>query len=492
MKRLYSFLLTAVMLSVSCLLPHSVHAQNRTQGGWPTMQKKFPLLSYQEMPPFAPGDSVSWAAVKEYRFAWGETGRVYPRTQIPEGPLSRSLSIDCWRGEHVMAQAVLWTRRHLKDLSAEMTDLKGARGIIPGTTACIGWVRSVLVGRNGFVQAADSLLIPDCIDGWTQGLGAGPGQTQGIWVDLPIPATAAGRYSGELILRSRTEIIARLPLTVLVSERELPPLTSDEEWLVNPYSIARYYHLAEWKTEYETPWSEGHFAAMRPLMERLVSLGQHHFAVAICHDPFLAQAEDPFLTMVSWMHSSAGWSFSFEVLDRYIAFMTDCGLDGEIRCYGAGEPLRYYDLTTDRMDVLPPEDARYKVAFQAFLEAFRHHLSEKGWDGRAVFALDPHADAPTKDLATGMGFRTAKPATANYCSWPLEPLFDSRFIPASLERAGSGATAGTSILSAKVQAVSRTDVSGTSPATLPYLVYPGNRPSVRLQQERLRRQQAAK
>ena len=74
---------------------------------------------------------------------WGSTDVRYPRNEVPAGQGNKQWETDAWKGERVNAQAVLWTRRPLKNVRITVSDLKCGKNVIPAsatTTSFVGYV----------------------------------------------------------------------------------------------------------------------------------------------------------------------------------------------------------------------------------------------------------------------------------------------------------------------------------------------------------------
>ena len=304
-----------ILLFVSLL---SLGAQNRTQNGALTSQKKYPLLNYFELPQPSKPDPAEWGKVSGVQASWGSAGATYAKTKVPAVRVLRSIRLDAWKGETVMAQAIVWSARPVSDLTFTLSDLRGP-AVIPASAA-----------ETGFVRFNPG---PDVIDTFPQSLDLQPMNCQPYWVALSVPrGIPAGLYEGSLVVRSGASVVAKLKITLKLDSRTLP---EPSEWkgvpfiVPNPWSVARYYHLEEWKTEYTEPWSEKHFAYMRPLMERLASIGVRDIPVFDADGD--TSITDAFRNMTSVLHRSDGTERSFnDVRDAWIAFMRSCGFDGGV------------------------------------------------------------------------------------------------------------------------------------------------------------------
>ena len=283
-------------------------AQNRTQNGELTGQKMYPLLNYFELP--QPVDTSAWANVKGIRVSWGSADADYAKREVPALKERRSLTLKAWKGERVMAQALLWSAREAEDIRFSLD--------CPFPAEC------------GFVRYNPG---PDVIDTFPESLDLMPMSVQPYWICLSVPADAApGVYKGVLMVQSGTQTLERLRFSLEVLPRSLPEPSRWKgvpEIVPNPWSVARYYHVEEWKTEYTEPWSEKHFENMRPLMERLAGIGVRNIWVSVSELPW--KTTDPYRSMVTRVRFGNGsWKSYNDVQDAWVAFMRSCGFDGRV------------------------------------------------------------------------------------------------------------------------------------------------------------------
>ena len=296
------------LLLLACVMP--LGGQNRTQNGALTGQKKYPLLNYFELACPAPAVVSEWKDVKGVRISWGCVDSSYAKTSVPVSKVVKALRLDAWRGETVMAEALVWSKKAAPDISFSLD--------------------CPFPAETGFVRYNPD---PDVIDTFPQSLDLMPMTCQPLWFAIEIPRDAApGTYKGKVTVRSGADIAGVLTLTVLVDSRVLP---DPSQWknvpdiIPNPWSVARYYHLAEWKTEYTEAWSPEHFENMRPLMERLSSAGVRKIYVP--ESDLGLKTTDSYRSMVVRLDRLDGTSVEYsDVRDAWIAFLRSCGFDGDI------------------------------------------------------------------------------------------------------------------------------------------------------------------
>ena len=375
--------------------------QWKTQCGTPTGQERFPVGSYVELPQHEKPSEAQWQEVEGTRVSWGSTDVRYSRTSVPMSKTCRLQGISGWRGEKVNAQAVVWTKDGIPALRYEISDFTGPGGhTIPAEAFESGFVRYVMTdelnkggGGCGYRPdhtVYDSTMVADCIDPYLEEISLDAMNTQAVWLSCRIPRDIkAGAYRGKLTIFDGEKALKSLDLNILADKHVLPD-PSDWKFHLdlwqNPYAVARYYQVPVWSRE--------HLDAMRPLMERLAAAGQKVITASIMHKPWNGQTHDWFESMVTWIRKVDGsWAFCFDVFDRWVEFMMSCGIDQEIGCYSMvpwNLSFQYYDQATDSMKsvLTAPGEQVYEEMWTSMLEAFSKHLKEKGWFDICTIAMD--------------------------------------------------------------------------------------------------------
>ena len=297
-----------ILLFFACAMP--LGGQNRTQNGALTGQKKYPLLNYFELACPEPAVVSEWKDVKGVQISWGSVDSSYAKTSVPVSKVVKALRLDAWRGETVMAQALVWSAKSAPDVTFSL-DLPFS-------------------AETGYVRYNPD---PDVIDTFPRSLDLQPMTCQPVWLAISIPRDASpGTYRGKLTVRSGAEVAGVLSLAVKVDARILPDPSrwrDVPDMIPNPWSVARYYHLAEWKTEYTEAWSPEHFENMRPLMERLSSAGMRKIYVQ--ESDLGLKTTDAYRPMTVRLERLDGTSAEYaDVRDAWIAFMRSCGFDGPV------------------------------------------------------------------------------------------------------------------------------------------------------------------
>lgn len=215
-----------------------------------------------------------------------------------------------------------------------------------------------------------------------------------VHISVSIPkGIPAGMYAGRVIVEAAGEQAGSCDIEAEVADVDLPDVRDWSFFLnvwMNPATIARI-HKAQ-------IWSDSHFEAMKPYIEDLAAHGQKTAVVPIIFQAWGTQTRDPFPNAVIWKKRGDKFEFDFSIFDRYVEMHQTCGIDRAIHCYsvvqGPGHresnTIEYIDLDDNqvkREDVQIASD-KYSEAWRQFFEAFRLHLTEKGWMDKTYIAFD--------------------------------------------------------------------------------------------------------
>lgn len=331
---------------------------------------------------------------------WGSTDVRYPRNGVPAGQGNKQWETDAWKGERVNAQAVLWTRRPLKNVRITVSDLKCGKNVIPAsatTASFVGYVWTDELNKDRKSGCSDrpnkadwdSSLVADVLE-VRKSLDIEAQCTQPLWVNIWVPQDIpSGVYKGALTVSGENFADVRLPMKINVQKRTLP---DPAQWVFhldlwqNPYAVARYYNVPL--------WSRQHFDIMKPLMQQLANAGQKVITASVMHHPWAGQTEDPFDSMVFRMKKIDGsWVYDYTVFDRWVEFMMSLGIDRQINCYTLvpwALKFDYYDQATNRIRFVEakPGEAAYEDYWFSFLKDFAGHLRQKGWFEKTTIAMD--------------------------------------------------------------------------------------------------------
>lgn len=314
----------------------------------------------------------------------GSTDTRYPPTGVIElKPASQGISLTAWRGERVSAQVVVSAAANQPNLRVEPAILKNGAHRIPVEA---NFIRYTL---------ADGKPQGDILDTETS-LPLQAGQNRPVWLTINVPGDVpAGVYAGRVSVRS-DEGAVEFPISLDVLTARLPAPT---DWKCHldlwqhPQAVARWHDVPAWSPE--------HFALLKPQMQRLADAGQKTITCTLIEEAWDGQTYDAFPAMVRWIKKGDGsWAYDYSIFDRWVSFMTDeVGMkNARIHCYTMipwSLKFRFHDEAAKRDTdlVLNPGSAEYDAFWGRFLKDFTAHLRAKGWLERTRIGMDERPDA---------------------------------------------------------------------------------------------------
>ena len=349
-----------------------------------------PVATFAELEaePLAEEAVAAWSAVPEgLNAAWGNIDIQYLRDFVPEVELADTCRITGWRGERVSAQILLWSHDAVCGVECRPRNLRAQGGVIPKSAVMTRFVRYTLADEQTyrFEKSGESYLAPDMLDTLPR-FDMGACSVRPVWVTIDIPRDAkAGIYRGEIVVRSRNAGRVKMPYELEVADHTLAPAS---EWVYHldlwqhPSAVARAYGVAL--------WSDDHFEAMRPLMQRLADAGQKVITATLNKDPWNHQCYDGYESMIRWTkHADGSWSYDYRVFDRWL----ELGIDKMINCYSMVPwncELEYFDESQAKVVTVEakPSTPLFDEMWRPFLTDFKRHLAAKGWLGITNIAMD--------------------------------------------------------------------------------------------------------
>ena len=104
--------------------------------------ENLPLGDYTELTDTKPINEKAWNLVPEKpQLSWGNTDTRYSKQNAPSIKVSSKLRVKGWKGERINAQAILWTTSDLEKVSIAVSDLSGAKSVIPASAIQTNFVR---------------------------------------------------------------------------------------------------------------------------------------------------------------------------------------------------------------------------------------------------------------------------------------------------------------------------------------------------------------
>ena len=345
---------------------------------------------------------------------WGDRDRRHSRSILPDCMDRGSNSLTAWRGERTAAELLLWSADSISGVRCEIGDFYGPEGKLSGAIADARFVRYT-IGNIPYVVGGDPILVPDMLD-TLKVYDMAARTVRPVWISVQVPRDAIpGTYSTDVKVTSNNGDVLLFPLNLTVQNHTL---AAPSDWK---------YHLDLWqhpsavaRTEGVKVWSDEHFAAMRPVMERLRDAGQKVITATLNKDPWNHQCYDGYENMIEWTRLPDGtWSYDYAVFDRWVGMMMEIGIKDMINCYSMVPwncELEYYDQAKgEKVTVVAePGTTVFEEIWKPFLIDFKKHLATKGWLEITNMAMDERApeqmDAAVNLLAKyapEMGFAIA-------------------------------------------------------------------------------------
>lgn len=290
------------------------------------------------------------------------------------GTTAAGETVHAWRGEKV----VVWHDATNSSSTAALSRPSCASAL-------------VRVGLAMPVRGDDDVLYADRVV-WNGSTLVQPGESVRVVAEVAVPRSGdmPAAFTVESGFGSRTYGLA-------VCGRQFPDGRDRKTFLdlwQHPWAVARYHQVK--------PFSEGHYARMRPLWRQLAEMGQKTITTTIMNRPWAHQCFDAYGTMVRHLRLPDGsWRFDYRVFDEYVAFAQACGLGPQIHCYTLCPfRLKRYDWEDEKgnvhsgdFDVGSPEFVDY---WRSFLQDFAAHVKAKGWFDETYIALDERSPAELK------------------------------------------------------------------------------------------------
>ncbi|MBF0787117.1 MULTISPECIES: DUF4091 domain-containing protein [unclassified Streptococcus] len=319
---------------------------------------------------------------------------------------THSTKIVAWRNDKAVSQLTVATKNQdLHNISIVIDDFVAGTNRLASEHISATFVKSVMAytGMAGYgsptrpipdgnrEEATEVLYSAHPIDLPAYHL-------QNIWLTIDIPAdTAAGDYLGKIKivadeLKTPLEFIYSLKVQdlVLCDGVDFKHGGFDIELWQNPYAVAEYYNLV--------PFSEEHFAVLRPHMQKYKEIGGCALTVTIVDEAWGGQTYSKntvkFPSMVKWRCSADGsFSFDYTDFDKWVTFNRTLGLGDKIVAYSLvpwTNRIRYFDERDQTYKILDVQvgTAIYEAVWRMFLKHFMIHTEEKGWKDFIYIGID--------------------------------------------------------------------------------------------------------
>lgn len=356
----------------------------------------------------------------------GTTDLRYP----PNGPAelaaaTSGIKLTAWRGERVNAQVVVSADSTQSGLRIDPAVLKGAVNI-PVQANFIRYTLADGKPQGDILDTADILPLA-------------AGTNRPVWLTIDVPASAkAGTYAGSVTVRSDAGSVD-FPVSLEVLATSLP---APAEWKCHvdlwqhPEAVARWHDVPAWSSE--------HFALLKPSMKRLADIGQKTITTTLIEEAWGGQTYDAFPAMVEWTKKADGsWSYDYRIFDKWVSFMLDeVGMkNARIHCYTMipwSLKFRYYDEAkkTHVDAALKPGSPEYDEFWGRFLKDFVAHLKTKGWLDRTRIGMDERPDALMRGAMATLKKHAPELEIASAINHPSELNKDMDDVSPSIQTSG--------------------------------------------------------
>ena len=363
--------------------------------------------TYEEPHDPSPNNKKNWLGVpKGLQASITTTDIRFVRSETPKIEQQSAWSGTAWKDERISLQLVLWSTDSVTKVNTKISDFKSNSGeILSSKIATINFVKYVITDEFaegcGYRKPEDFAvsLAADVLEP-VSSYAIKSQETRPIWVTIDIPEnTEAGSYKSIFTVKIKGQKSKEFHLNLNVLDRVLPPATHWKFHLdlwQNPYAIARYHDVK--------PWSQEHIDLLQPIMKRLADAGQKVITVSLNKRPWGGQTYDQFEAMIEWKKKKNGtWEYDYSIFDTWVQLMMDLGIKKQISCYSMvpwGNEFYYFDETENKELKIKaaPGTQAYEDLWIPFLEKFKVHLEQKGWDKITRIAMDERGPEEMKAM----------------------------------------------------------------------------------------------
>ncbi|MDE7470236.1 MAG: hypothetical protein K2M57_02180, partial [Paramuribaculum sp.] len=248
---------------------------------------------------------AQWASLTPgLKATWVDPAVHHAISSVPASVDSDTCELTGWRGERTNAEILLWAPDSILGVEGHVSDFRSNDATLPSSIAELGFVRYTLSDSTRAAGGACALM-PDMIDS-LRTFDMEAGKVRPVWLTVRIPSDAKpGLYNASVSITSVSGDRINLPLTLEVQNHTLPPA---HDWS---------YHLDLWqhpaavaRAQGLTVWSDEHFEALKPMMNRLAQAGQKVVTATLNKDPWNHQCYDGYEPMIKWTKKADGsWSY---------------------------------------------------------------------------------------------------------------------------------------------------------------------------------------
>ncbi|HEU4607568.1 MAG TPA: glycoside hydrolase domain-containing protein [Chitinophagaceae bacterium] len=320
-----------------------------------------------------------------------------------------------WKGERINCQLLIWANEDINNVTLKASDFTGpGNSTFSAGALTYGFIKYVGANRSGGVCGKipdmPRIDVPDAISP-QKSIDVAAKKLQPVWISISIPRnTVTGTYTSKISLSAGgSNTFDDLTLRIRVNKRTLPPPTQWEFFLdisQFPLSEARYYKLK--------PWSNEHFARIKPAMQRLANAGQKVVTTSFFWDPFSSKTANwgEENLMIRIQRNNGKMTYDFTNFDKWVNFMFSLGINKQISVFGLYPFNNNFEYFYKDVGANGGANARVQTQQKTFalmskdytdfwadmLRAFAKHLKEKGWMDKTVLMFDERPAKETNQI----------------------------------------------------------------------------------------------
>ena len=286
------------------------------------------------------------------------------------------------RGENATLQFVVRSPYSIRDLRVNISRAKDAdKDLPPARTGFVGYVK---VGRSIWNYSRDRIVsssgyYPDPVLE-QESINVDFGNTQPIWVSIPVPANAEkGLYKGTVTISGK---IGKRDFSISKDYLvKVYPVTVEKTslWVTNWFSIDT--SQLKWMNGGKTfvPFSEQHWGYVRTIAKKMAEYRQNVVIISP-------------LALSEFSYEKGRWNTDFTNFDKAVDIFIKEGVIGRIEGGHIGGrestwtsqfvvmvPGKEND-PRKKFDSLPITDPAAMEFYSQFIVSLRTHIKEKGWD----------------------------------------------------------------------------------------------------------------
>lgn len=339
-------------------------------------------------------DLKRWGRVSgKLRASFASKDIRYAKENVPRLPKDINYwGETAWKGERLGTQILLWSNSKVEDVKITLSDLETQSGLkLSSKNFKLGVIRYVMsdtlgYSGNGCVTRMtnknyDSTLVADVID-YNANIIMEPNTVLPLWLSLDVPEDASGgKYKGFVTITAKglnSPIV--LTTNVFVRNRTLPPHSQWSFYLdmwQNPYAVAKAFNFR--------PWSKEHFEALSPIAKNLARGGQKTITIPLFDNPFNGVDLDQNESMLTWIKRvDDTWNIDFTKFDMWVELMMNADINSWLNCHIGVEEnhsIPYFDQATLSMKTLDCKfgSKEYDNFISQTFTLLVKYLEEKDW-----------------------------------------------------------------------------------------------------------------